>query len=411
MLYLFQVIIYTGLLCLVYILFLRNKPMHGFNRVYLLNAAILPLLLPFIRFPQMQQQLKRVNYTEFRLPEITVSPTQQPTIYHTLHTVWIVYLVISLILTCVFVWHWYKLKRIVDIHTKEQQDGYVLIANSGYGPGSWFKYVFLPGGVQNKAIIEHERAHVQLGHSWDTVLLNALQCILWPNVFLHWLRKELVLVHEFQADAVVKEDSDTYAALLVSNIFGRCTLPGTHSFIVHPIKRRIMMLKKRSSVLPRIVATVLTLGATGFLLLNVIALQSCKEKNWELEKKNAVEGTFQSEEQTVKFTMETDEPLTKAEVMPEFKGGSAELMQYMSQNLKYPKEAIEKNLQGRVIVNFVVEDDGSISSAAVAKSPDPLLSEAALAMVNSMPAWTPGLDHGKQVAVKYALPIMFKLED
>ena len=98
------------------------------------------------------------------------------------------------------------------------------------------------------------------------------------------------------------------------------------------------------------------------------------------------------------------------EGMPQFPGGEAALMRYLSQNIRYPKEAMEAKTQGRVIVQFVIEKDGSISGAHVVKSVNPQLDAEALRVVSAMPNWTPGTHNGQTVRVKYAVPISFRLE-
>ena len=85
-------------------------------------------------------------------------------------------------------------------------------------------------------------------------------------------------------------------------------------------------------------------------------------------------------------------------------------MQFLSSNVKYPKEAYEKNVQGRVIASFVVEKDGSITEAVIRKSIDPLLDAEALRVIGSMPNWMPGMQNGEAVRVKYTVPITFKLQ-
>ena len=100
----------------------------------------------------------------------------------------------------------------------------------------------------------------------------------------------------------------------------------------------------------------------------------------------------------------------RAEVAPQFPGGTAALSQYLSRNVNYPPVAIETGVQGRVLVRFVVEKDGSISSASVARSVDPALDKEALRVVRSMPRWKPGTQGGKPVRVKHTLPIDFQLQ-
>ena len=106
-----------------------------------------------------------------------------------------------------------------------------------------------------------------------------------------------------------------------------------------------------------------------------------------------------------------DEPaFDVVEEMPQFPGGMQALMEFLSKTIRYPKEAFEANKQGRVIANFVIETDGSISEAKVVKSVDPSLDEEAIRVISAMPNWTPGKQSGKAVRVKYTVPINFRLD-
>lgn len=98
------------------------------------------------------------------------------------------------------------------------------------------------------------------------------------------------------------------------------------------------------------------------------------------------------------------------EQMPSFPGGMPALMQWLSQNIKYPVIAAENGVQGRVIVQFVVEKDGSVTDVHVAKSVDPSLDKEATRVVKAMPKWNPGKQNGSAVRVKYTVPVMFKLQ-
>ena len=98
------------------------------------------------------------------------------------------------------------------------------------------------------------------------------------------------------------------------------------------------------------------------------------------------------------------------EEMPEFPGGMAECMKWLSKNMKYPTISQENGVQGRVIVQFVVNRDGSIVDAVVARGVDPYLDKEALRVVGLMPKWKPGKQRGKEVRVKYTLPVMFRLQ-
>lgn len=98
------------------------------------------------------------------------------------------------------------------------------------------------------------------------------------------------------------------------------------------------------------------------------------------------------------------------EQMPSFPGGPSALMQYLSNNVKYPVVAQENGVQGRVVVSFVVERDGSITDVKVVRSVDPSLDREASRVVSSMPKWIPGKQNGSPVRVKYNVPVSFKLQ-
>ena len=103
-------------------------------------------------------------------------------------------------------------------------------------------------------------------------------------------------------------------------------------------------------------------------------------------------------------------PYDVVEQMPQFPGGHGKLFEYLSMNVRYPKEAEDKCLQGRVIATFVVEKDGSITNAKIVKSIDPALDAEALRVINGMPNWTPGKQNGEPVRVKYTVPVTFRIQ-
>lgn len=107
---------------------------------------------------------------------------------------------------------------------------------------------------------------------------------------------------------------------------------------------------------------------------------------------------------------ETPKVFDVVEQMPEFPGGTAELMQFLSKNMKYPDEATKAGQEGRVIVSFVVEEDGRVTNAKVVKSVAPLLDAEALRVIGLMPRWEPGRQNGEAVRVKYTIPVTFRLQ-
>ena len=108
-----------------------------------------------------------------------------------------------------------------------------------------------------------------------------------------------------------------------------------------------------------------------------------------------------------------DEPekvFTSVEQMPQFPGGDAALMKYLSSHIQYPAMAAENNVQGKVILQFVVEKDGRVGEVKVARSVDKDLDKEAIRVVKSLPKFTPGRQNGQAVRVWYTLPVTFKLQ-
>ena len=111
-----------------------------------------------------------------------------------------------------------------------------------------------------------------------------------------------------------------------------------------------------------------------------------------------------------KHVVEETKIFTVVEQMPMFPGGDGALMGYLSQNIHYPTIAAENGVQGRVVVGFVVERDGSITDVNILRGVDPSLDKEAMRVVRSMPKWTPGKQNGSAVRVKYQVPVSFRLQ-
>ena len=134
------------------------------------------------------------------------------------------------------------------------------------------------------------------------------------------------------------------------------------------------------------------------------------------EEAKAVEQAKQNAEEKVKSKAQADTTKKKKswdcipETMPYFPGGQELLLKYLAANIKYPASAVKAKKQGRVIVTFIVQKDGSITHAKIARSINPELDAEALRVVKGMPKWTPGTQLGKPVSVKYVLPVKFSLQ-
>ncbi len=107
----------------------------------------------------------------------------------------------------------------------------------------------------------------------------------------------------------------------------------------------------------------------------------------------------------------TEEIFVVVEEQPEFPGGQAAMMKFLSDNIRYPVIAQENGIQGRVICNFVVERDGSITDVQVVRGQDPSLDREAIRVIQQMPRWKPGKQRGSAVRVRFTLPVVFRLQN
>lgn len=120
--------------------------------------------------------------------------------------------------------------------------------------------------------------------------------------------------------------------------------------------------------------------------------------------------TITAQKTVVSKNKPVERVLDTCEQMPQFGTDNAELFKFLQENVKYPEDAAKNKIQGRVVVEFVVDKEGNIKDPTIMRSAYPSLDAEALRVVKSMPRWTPGYQDGQPVNVKYALPIVFKLK-
>ena len=140
-------------------------------------------------------------------------------------------------------------------------------------------------------------------------------------------------------------------------------------------------------------------------ILFIKTMESTKNSGKELANVTVVANRLEKEADTAK-----EEAFDVVEQMPEYPGGLPELMKYISMNVHYPEAAMKTGTQGRVVVQFIIEEDGTVSDARVVLRVSDELDAEALRVVNAMPKWTPGRQKGQPVRVKYTLPVTFRLQ-
>ena len=432
----------AGLIVVFYMfyrLLLSKETFHRVNRIVLLATAVASFILPLCVITMHKtvtlNAVPSVSVgdvqTDLATVESTVPLWQQAAI--------ILYIIGVLAVLSYIVASVWKVVMLINRSEKHPlEDGITLCVtgNVALAPFSWMHYIVMNRSdyeQQDAAILAHERGHIRLRHSWDVLLVDTLTALQWFNPAMWMLRQDLRAIHEYEADGAVLSqgiNARQYQYLLITkaaSIGGYSIANGiTHS----TLKNRIhMMLHKKSqgshllkllALLP-IVGTALALNAET---VTDVVYQQPQKKIIKKGKKNAtikmgpineivvVEKEVKPVEMpnAMKVEKAEKEAFDVVEQMPQFPGGPSALMQFLSSNVKYPKEAYEKNVQGRVIASFVVEKDGSITEAVIRKSIDPLLDAEALRVIGSMPKWEPGMQNGEAVRVKYTVPITFKLQ-
>ena len=177
-------------------------------------------------------------------------------------------------------------------------------------------------------------------------------------------------------------------------------------------KRIIMMNKKRTNRAGYFKYALFVFPAFALFMLGNMSCTSEKKQADESVKEQSVVPASDSVAAPVAAEVpETqDSVYTVVEQMPEFPGGVNKLLDFISQNLQYPASAMESCIQGRIIVQFVIEKDGSVSNIKVIRGIEPACDAEAVRVVKLMPKWTPGKQNGEPVRCEYTLPVTFRLQ-
>lgn len=429
MIYLIVSAISLALMVTVYRLTLSRTTFHGFNRFVLLATLALAAVIPVMHFHSISSRASApINYM---LSEImiyadgtsgvnNVQATESGNI-SILSVITVVYLagVIFCLLRIVIG----ILSSEIICHSRSRMlaDGSrLVITERNYAPFSWRNCIVISRKdyeSNGAMIIAHEQAHVHLHHSFDLILAQLFCAVQWFNPAAWILRRSLLEVHEFEADAQVLEDGfdgRRYQICLVRAALQGSFATTTNNFSNCSTKKRIVMMNRHSTNPWARLRALLMLPVVA---LSVIVSSACKQDTnpeMDVNTKDAppTDVYWDIEEYEIGEADSTDEVFMVVEEMPEFPGGEEALLEYLRSNLQYPERCKENNIQGRVLVTFVINKDGKIVDPAVVKSAGPEgveLDVEALRVVSSMPAWTPGKQRGEAVCVKYTVPVTFRM--
>ncbi len=255
-----------------------------------------------------------------------------------------------------------------------------------------------------RCILAHESHHVKQGHSFDLLFARLLCCMAWFNPFAWLMLRELRAVQEFQADAASlgacgRED---YLHLLYRQVTGTGYGHITNNFQSINIKKRIVMMNKTKT---RFGAWKVLAALPVVALLMMVGCKPTPASD-AVENQTVTEAQASVEPVIYDFTQNAPEGMDA----PGFPSGEEAFYKYLSENITYPQQAKDAGIQGRVVVGFVVMDDGSIVNVEVVRGIGGGCDEEAVRVVKAMPKWKPAIYNGKPVNVHYSLPITFKLQ-
>ncbi len=414
--YLLESSLILGVLTMFYCMALHNEPLYRFNRLYLLISLLLAAVLPFVHLSLFQvSDADQVNRFAFVLDSINVySGEVRQTIVPVImgHRVfnW-VYFVGAVLL---FIRLMYGFARLGGLSRKANwlvYKGYRIADLPGrFNPFSFFHIIFMNRSMYSDDdldnIMVHEMAHVQFKHSLDVILIEALLIVQWFNPFAWIIRHLLKELHEFQADKEVLAKGTSigqYKMLLLFQATGARLLP-VNNFNQSITKKRFKMMNNNSYKSQSIIKSLLAVA-----IMAGISLFFACDNDYLNETENEVAASSQ-----LKSDQEESEILEPVffvvEKMPEFPRGEMELRKYIAQNIKYPVEAQEKGIQGRVYVKFVVSKTGKVIDVKIARGIHETIDKEAIRVVTSMPDWIPGMQRGENVNVQYTIPINFVLQ-
>lgn len=389
--YIIKVLICSGALYAYFALALRNSHQHHWNRIFLLLAPVLSLVLPLVHFPVQHTPAMQVLQLKVFTPQAVATQTMDLAAL-----LYSLYILVASVCILRIVWNWWHLQQFARQGVIQQYHGYTLIRHKGVlSTFSFFNRIFYSDALPaDSPVFRHELAHVRGYHSFDKVLMEVLCAICWFNPFFYYMKRDLAMVHEYIADQEAAADTPAvYAKLLLQMALQTQYLPGSSQFTQSPVKRRISMLfnhQTNNTIMKKMIMFPVAAA--------LVVLMGSQQADVAVAAK-------------IPHVSDTDKVYTFVDNPPMFPGGLEALMNFLVTNVHYPKTAQEAKKEGTVFVQFQVGADGTISSAkTVGGALGYGLEDESIRVVNAMPKWTPGTNKGEKVAVMFNLPIKYELK-
>jgi len=293
--YLIKLVVCSGVLILVYFLFLEKEKIHRYNRCYLLFAFILSLVAPLISIQWTEEKtvLAAPVYVMNEIWEVTESKTSTSSVVgdheHFFSPILAAYLLVTVLLFIRFVRNlaslWFQIQR----NERQVDQGTKLVLVNGLPlPYSFFNYVFVDKeqwqtGKLKREILQHELTHVKQKHTYDNLLIELLLVLVWFNPFFYLYKRAVRLNHEYLADnGVIQcfQNIKSYQHLLLNTATNTCHVNLTSTFNYLITKKRILMMLKKTSPVnaaARQAGTIICMLTVVFLIsTDIIAQQTQK---------------------------------------------------------------------------------------------------------------------------------------
>ena len=401
--------IYLIIMYLIYKYLYSNSTHFVANRIFLWLIAPGAILLAYIpRLFHSGQMFAKVMLPAFVihpghsiLPDILAEETDH------FHILKIIYFSVAAILFFRLLWRHFRLISSLQTEKIEKQEGIYIIRDSGVrAPYSYFRYLMLPaetaGTEAEKLMIAHEKAHIIQRHSLDILWFNILAAFMWINPVSWLIIKEMKKIHEYLADQNTiagMPDKRAYYQLLFSQYLNISPIGFINTFSYLPLKKRMIMMKKKEDLKRSFWRYALLLPFTL-----ILAGFSYAGRNM-----NGSPVPY-NEFQKVSPLSQNEKVYTKVDEPPRYIGGNEALMAFLSNNIKYPRQARKKGTEGTVFIQFIVEKDGKVSNIEVKRGIGDGCDQEGIRVVKLMKKWIPGKKEGKNVRTKFILPLKFVIK-